>query len=502
MENNGLLFRKLFKALRLSIMKKYFLIIAIISAMVVLVGCTVGPDYTSVKIKTGDIWHQKLVKGLSADEDITVQWWQKLNDPILDELIEEAKVTNLELDIAYWRVRQARASRDFVAGKYYPKVDAIGSYTRARQSDNGTTPPQPGRKSNDPYNMHSVGFDSVWEIDIWGKNKRAYESADASLQVQVEGYHDVMISLYAEVARNYIDMRTAQARLKYANENIESQRGMLEITESRFNSELTTELDVEQAKLNLANTKSQVPTFVSAENAAINRICVLLGKGPGELYEKLSVDGPIPFLPAEINVSLPAELLRQRPDIRKAERALASQNARIGVATADLYPTFSLNGNLSLTALDFSDLGRMSSNQYGFGPSIRWNIFDADRIKNVIRLEKAKTKEYYANYEQTVLLALEEVENSMTDYVQEINRRELLGQSVDSARKSVQMVKSLYTNGLTDFQNVLDMQRTLSQQEDNLAQSQGIVIQNLIRIYKAFGGGWDDSELMKVKEDQ
>ena len=479
-------------------MRKWFLIITVITAIAVVGGCTVGPDYKAAKMKTGDVWHQKLVKGLTTGEDTAVQWWQMLDDT-LNELIKEAKASNNDLEVAYWRVREARASRDFTTGKYYPKVDALGSYTRARQSDNGTTPP-PAGKNNDSYDVHSVGFDSSWEIDIWGQNKRAVESAQASLEAEIENYHDVLISLYAEVARNYVEMRTAQARLKYAYDNIEAQKGTLELTKSRYKAELTTELDVEQATLNLSNTESQVPVLISAENTAINRICVLLGKEPGELNEKLTAAGSIPALPSEIKMSLPAELLRQRPDIRKAERTLASQNARIGVATADLYPTFSLNGNLSLTALDFSDLGRMSSHQYSFGPSIRWNIFDADRIKNNIRIEKAKTKQNYSKYENTVLLALEEVENSMTDYVQEIDRRTLLEKSVQSARKSVKMVQSLYTNGLTDFQNVLDMQRMLFQQEDQLAQSQGAVIKNLVRIYKALGGGWDDAELAKIEE--
>jgi len=482
-------------------MQKVFFITVSITASLFIHGCVVGPDYEAVKIKTNDVWHQKLVKGLTTGEDTAVEWWQMLNDDTLNELIKEAKGSNNDLEVAYWRVRQARALRDFTTGKYYPNVDATGSYSRVRESDTGVLPPSAGA-TNDPYNLNAAGFDATWEIDIWGQNKRAVESAQASLDAEIEGYHDVLISLYAEVARNYVQMRTAQARLKYAYDNIEAQKGTLELTKSRFKAELTTELDVEQATLNLSNTESQVPVLISAEDAAINRICVLLGKQPGELYEKLTAAGSIPALPTEIKMSLPAELLRQRPDIRKAERTLAAQNAKIGVAKADLYPTFTLNGNLGVTASDFSDLGDISrSGRYVFGPSFRWNIFDADRIKNNIRIEKAKTKQFYAIYENTVLLALEEVENSMTDYVQEIDRRALLEKSVQSARKSVEMVQSLYKNGLTDFQNVLDMQRMLSQQEDQLAQSQGSVISNLIRIYKALGGGWNDEELLKVEKD-
>jgi len=480
-------------------MQKYFLITASIIATMFVSGCVVGPDYEAGKIKTGDVWHQKLVEGLTIGDDSAVGWWEMLDDEILNGLIADAKVNNHNLEVAYWRVRQARASRDFTTGKYYPEIDALGSYTRARKSDNATAPPPAGRKSNDPFNLHSAGFDAVWEIDIWGQNRRAVESAQASLEAQIESYHDVLISLYAEVARNYVQMRTAQTRLTYAYENIRAQKGSLELTKSRYKAELTTELDVEQATLNLANTESQVPVLLSEEKTSINRICVLLGKGPGQLYEKLSAAGPIPALPSEINMTLPADILRQRPDIRKAERALASQNAKIGVAEAELYPTFTLNGNIGLSALDFSDMGRLSSNTYGFGPSIKWNVFDGDRIKNSIRIEEAKTKQSYFEYENTVLLALEEVENSMTDYVQEIERRRLLEKSAQSGRRSAKMVQSLYKSGLTDFQNVLDMQRTLSQLEDQLAQSQGTVIENLIRIYKAIGGGWDDDELLKVE---
>ena len=249
-------------------------------------------------------------------------------------------------------------------------------------------------------------------------------------------------------------------------------------------------MDVQQAKLVLSITESSIPTLRQSEAQTIYRLSVLLGQPPASLYEELSTDSNIPYVPENIIVGLPVELLRQRPDIRKTERVLAAQTADIGIATAELYPVFSLSGTFALEAQQIKDIGDWDSRTWGFGPAMRWNLFDGDRIRSSINVQEAQAEQAMVNYEQTILLALEEVENAMVAFAEERQRVEALERSVLAAQKSVELVKSLYEIGLTDFQNVLDMQRSLTNQQDQLAESRGRVAKNLIRIYTSLGGGW------------
>jgi len=464
-------------------------------------GCSVGPNYEPVEMETPDAWHAKVAQAESGGFDISKQWWKIFEDEKLEELILLARENNPDLETAYWRLREARYQRDLATGDFYPDLDAKGSYSRYRSSENGRTPPLPGAGA-DQYNLHNVGFDSSWEIDIFGRTSRYVESAQANLEAKIESYHDVMVSLYSEVATNYIDLRSAQARIKYAVDNIKSQSETLELTLARYKAEISPELDVEQAKLNLANTKAQIPSLRIIEAAAINRLCALVSISPSELFQELSVTKKIPVAHDEILISLPTELLRRRADIRNAERNLASQTAKIGMAKSQLYPSFTLTGTFEFEAMNFADLGNLSSRQYSFGPGFRWNIFDAKRIKNNVKIEEAKTKQLYSLYEKTVLGAIEDVENSFSAYHYEKQRCDSLSQSVVAAKRSVKLVDTLYRNGLTEFQNVLDMQRTLFVQQDNLAQSRGAVSKNMIRICKALGGGWEKDQMQAEAESK
>ncbi|MHC4154485.1 MAG: efflux transporter outer membrane subunit [Planctomycetota bacterium] len=452
-------------------------------------GCAaVGPDYSQPDTVMPDVWHQELTRGLARGQADMQTWWTTLNDPILNSLIEQASAGNLDVQTAASRIRQARALLGIAAGEYFPQVDATGFYSRDRVSENGLLAPAVG--SPDQTNLHQIGVDSTWEIDVFGRISRSVESAKASLEASVENYRDVLVLLYAEVALNYIEVRSLQARIQYALDNIEVQNKTMKLTEDRLAAGLVPELDVQQAHLNLANTESVVPALRSQRMQTINRLSVLLGQAPGQLERELAGPAPIPDTPQEAVVGLPAELLRQRPDIRRAERNLASQTAQIGVATAELYPAFSLSGTFALQAQQIKDVGDWDSRTWRFGPSFRWNIFDGDRIKSSIRLEEARTEEAFTRYGQTILLALEEVEDAMVAYKEEQVRLQALERSVVAAQESVRLVDTLYRSGLTDFQNVLDMQRALSQQQDKLAQSEGLVLQNLVLVYKALGGGW------------
>ncbi len=462
------------------------------------VGCTVGPDYKQPDVLMPDAWHQELTRGLDAGEANLQTWWTSLQDPVLDGLIERAAAGNLDLKEAFGRVQEARARRGIATGEWFPDLDAIGSAQRNRISED-FLPPTPDLERND--NFFGVGVDATWEVDVWGRIRRSVESADAALQASTENYRDVLVILYAEVALNYVEVRSLQARIRYAQANVQTQRESLTLTKDRLKAQIAPELDVRQAELNLSRTESIIPTLRILETAAVNRLGVLLGEFPSALRSELQMESPIPNPPALIGVGIPGELLRQRPDLRRAERELAAQHARIGAATADLYPRFSLLGTFALEATQIGDVFDASSSYaFSIGPSVRWNLFDGGRVRNNILAQDALTMQALARYENTVLRAIEEVENAIVGYAQESDRRDALGRSVTAAQESVKLVKTLYRTGLTDFQNVLDMERSLFVQQDEFAASEGAAVQNLIRIYKALGGGWDPDPPVLAEE--
>ena len=457
----------------------------------VTLGCAVGPDYSPPEPVMPDMWHEDLTRGLATGDANLATWWTLLEDPLLNGLIERAHTGSYDVEIALDRIQEARAELGIATGEFSPDVDVIGDVQRDRVSENLLTSLAPPRSRTDTF--YGLGGDATWEIDVWGRIRRSVESADARLRATVENYRDVLVSLYADMATTYVELRALQARLRYALGNIDTQRGTLQLTISRRDAGIGSELDVAQASLNLARTESVVPLLRSRLAQSIHRLGVLLGEHPSALYPELESSAPIPAPPEDILVGVPAELLRQRPDVRRAERDLAAQTALVGVATADLYPRFSLTGFFAWESFSASDTYESASRSYSFGPSMRWNLFDGGRVRSVIQVQDARAQEALAVYEQTVLDGLEDVENSMVAYVEESDRRDALARSVDAARKSVELVTTLYRVGLTDFQNVLDMERSLFDQEDLLAQSQGRVTQNLISIYRAMGGGWAPS---------
>ena len=461
------------------------LLILAVLGMGFMQGCiTVGPDYGPPEQIMPDAWHQELTKDLAEGETHLKTWWKSLNDPILNNLIERAAAGNLDLQEAAARVTEAEARRGISTGERFPDINGTGFTERSRTSED-FFPPTGSRNDN----VYGLGLDASWEIDFWGRIRRLVESADAGLQASVEAYRDVQVLLFAEIALNYVEVRTLQTRINFAENNVETQQGSLEITQARLDAEIVGELDVRQAELNLASTEAFIPTFRSAMLKAINRLGVLLGEFPSALYDELIAPRPIPHPTDSIMLNMPADLLRQRPDIRQAERELAAQNARVGVATSELYPRFFLLGDFGFVGS--SDIFDYTKRGWSIGPSFRWNLFDGGRVRSFIRVEDARTQQALVRYEQTVLDALEEVENSMISYTEEIKRRDYLEDSVEAAQKSVDLVNTLYITGLTDFQNVLDMERSLFEQQDDFAFSKGSVTQNLIRIYRSLGGGWN-----------
>ena len=453
------------------------------------VGCAVGPDYVPPEPEVPDAWHLELSRGVGGGTADLRTWWKSLDDPVLDGLIERAGGGNLDLRKAVARVMEASAGRGFARGRWFPSVRAGGSAMKMQVPENMADLVSPDGTRD--FESYDLGLDASWEIDVFGRIRRATESANANLMASVENYRDVLVVLYAEVARSYVELRTSQERLRLAVSNAKNQRGTLQLTRDRNRAGLAADLDVRQAELNLARTESFIPTFENSIAQSIHRLSVLLGEVPATLYAELEEPKPLPEVPTHVAVGLPANLLRQRPDVRHAERRLAARTARIGVATADLYPRFSLVGSFALSAVNAAELFTRGSTSYGVGPTMQWNIFNGGRIRSLIEVEDSRTEAALADYEQTVLLALREVEDAIVALERESERRGYLDRSVVAAQESVDLVLTLYRTGLTNFQNVLDMERSLFTQQDELARSEGFVVGNLVDLYRALGGGWD-----------
>jgi NodT family efflux transporter outer membrane factor (OMF) lipoprotein len=479
-------------------------ILAALLPAFVLAGCTVGPDYERPEVPVPDAWQSEVIQDLDETEEPLLHWWTALGDTMLTGLIRDAEVSNLDLASAVARVQESRAIRGVATGGRLPDVILDGAYSRTRISENGQTGSTIIESGGEvsPFDTWSTGVGFSWEIDLFGRIRRQVESATAGLEASIEDYRDVLVSVYAEVAANYMDVRTLQAQLAFARANAEAQEGSLQLTQSRFEAGLTSALDVAQAQSNLFNTQSQIPRLESDLNAAMNRLAVLLGQQPGALHARLDAAVPIPDPPAELTVGLPADLLRRRPDVRRAERLLASQTALIGVATADLYPTFSIAGFLGLESLSLDDLFQGGSETWGIVPGFSWNVFSGGKVQNRIRIEEARTRQALISYEQSILFALEEVENAMVAYEKERDRRDRLAEAAAASERSVELVHTQYISGLTNFQNYLDSQRSLFVQQDELARSEGQVVKNLIFLNTALGGGWSvDQKVPDGKED-
>ena len=457
-------------------------------AFLVLAGCaTVGPDYVPPLTTASPAWNTPLQGGLTVEADSRnlAIWWKTLNDPELSRLIERAAARNQDLKKAEARIREARARRGLSRADLYPALDASGSVTRSRgSSETG------GATTRD---LFSAGLDASWEIDLFGGVRRSIEAADADLQAAGEDLHDTLVSLLAEVALNYLDLRTGQARLAVTEESVKSQEETHRLALWRFEAGLSDGLAVQQARYNLENSRAQIPTLRTSISESLNRLAVLLGETPGAVHAELETAKPIPGIPPDVAVGVPADLLRQRPDVRRAERQLAAQTARIGVAAAELYPKLKLSGAIGLEALSFSGLFNIGNATSSGSSGVTWRIFDAGAIRRNIEVQSALQEQYLIAYESAVLVALEEAENAISAYAQEQRRRQSLGEAARSAAEAVELAKIKYQTGLTDFGTLLEAERSLLNFRDQLAQSDGAVVTNLIKLYKALGGGWTPS---------
>ena len=477
----------------------------IISFTMMLTGCAVGPDYFRPEAPEPQKWLEEkdpLIKSEPADFG---QWWTVFNDPVLDTLVEMASQQNLSLRIAGIRILEARAQLGIAIGDLYPQSQAVGgSYSYTDVSKNSANS-LPGADFN--YGNMDLGFDAAWELDFWGKFRRAVESDMGKLEASIARYDDLMVTLTAEVARTYIFIRTQEVRLTIARENVKIQEQSLQIAETRFKEGDVTELDVQQARALLRDTQATIPRIQTGLRQSKNGLAILLGMLPGELKDKLEAPKPIPTVPAEVSVGVPSELLRRRPDIRLAERQVASQSALIGVAKAELYPHFSLFGSIGLQASDaartaagfpggssFGDLWNSDSISFFGGAGFSWNILNYGRIKNRIRVQDARFQQLVVNYQNTVLKAAQETEDAMVAFLRSQDEVKFLSESVQAATRSVDLSMIQYREGLVDYQRVLDTQRFQTQEQDLLTQTKGSVVLNFIAVFKALGGGWQIRE--------
>ncbi len=414
-------------------------------------------------------------------------WWDDLNDPCLNQLIAEVSHENYDLSAAYFRIAEARGLTGAVQGRFFPTLDHKSSYAHRKNSINGT---QFGSPLSQPFDFYSTGFDSTWEIDLFGKIQRSMESAQAKADATKEAYAALRLTLLAEVATNYVNYRVIQARLRIAEQNEESQRSTLQLVSKRLKAGLAVPLDEAQAESNLYSTSATVPSSRQDLVKVRNRICTLVGNTPSDEMDLFLGDGPVPEFSADLSLGVPCDLLRRRPDIRQAEFTVVSACADIGVATAELYPQLSLKGDISVDSRQYTNLFASDSLTFGVGPSLRWKLLYWGSIRQNIKSREAAHQQTVAKYKQTVLNAVEEVENALVSYHNQAEREVILQQAVDATQRTVTLSQSRYESGLVTFQPVLDSQRELFKRESELIESRGAKAVSLIQAYKASGGGW------------
>ncbi|MEM7165136.1 MAG: efflux transporter outer membrane subunit [Planctomycetota bacterium] len=466
-------------------------VVAVALVSVLLPSCAVGPDYSEPALEVPEHFSSELGGGLVSGAIELREWWRTLGDSTLDSLIQRALQNNLDLEESLSRIQEARARRGVARTDLLPRFDATGDYQRNQLSKETALGPVSPRSSSEFF----AGVEASWELDIWGRNRRLVESATADVQASVEEARAVLILVLAETALSYVELRSLQERLRIARSNVDLQQQTVELTESKFAANLVSKLDVAQARSSHARAQSTVPTLEAAAQAVRNRLSVLLGLYPGELEAELSNVVPIPVPPASIAVGVPANIVRQRPDIRRAERQLAAQTARIGVARGDLYPRLTLSGTLGFGAENASDLFSGDASLFGLGPSVVWNLFDRGRIHSNISAEEARATTALLDYRRTVLLAVEEIENAMASFSKEQISRDSLVVAVEEARDAVRLSRDQYRLGLVSFQSVIDTQTQLFVLEDRLAAKEALITTELIVLFTALGGGWESRDV-------
>lgn len=451
------------------------------------VGCRVGPDFGRPGVQSIQPEYQR-AEPWTTNLDPHDCWWRQYDDPTLDELVAEALDQNLSLREAAWRVLEARARFRTARGAWFPDAAGTGNYSYRDLSENAAQF-NPGGAATRAFDFYSLGFDSTWEIDLFGRIARSVESAAAEAQAESESLHDVKVTLIADVVDAYLEARSFQARMAIAERNVALQEKTLAAVRSRLEAGLIGPLDAAQAESNLLSTKSTIPQLKQALQTALNRLAFLLGTTPSER----NLIGPATETSGrfgKLSTGIPAALLAQRPDIRRAEREAAAANALIGVAIADRLPIVTLRGTISAEARDVSMLFESAGLAHSVGPSIRWNVLNFGRLRNVVEARKAAYQQSLVRYQATALQAVREVEDGLTAYEHQQERADRLREAVDATRRAERLSQHRYEEGLVTFQRVLDTQRELAQVEGDLETSSWEVLRAMAAVYRALGAGW------------
>jgi multidrug efflux system outer membrane protein len=459
--------------------------------------CAVGPHYVAPQVTMPATFQEAPQGAAEGDRETLETWWTGFQDPTLDDLMTRAIAGNLDLKIGAARIRAARAARGIAASAALPQVDARGQYVRSERSD--AVPPfnAPGLSGvfgPRGQNLFDAGFDAGWELDLFGGVRHDVEAAIAQVQATEESRRDILVTLLADVARSYAEVRGAQQQLAILDRTLESERDSRDLARARFDAGLGTALDVERAEGLLDATSSRRPDLERSVRQAIHRIGVLLGQQPTALTSELEEPRTMPTQPPEVPVALPSELLARRPDLRRAERDVAVATARVGVARSDLFPRFSLTGNFGRRSQDASDVGSTTSQFWSIVPGVRWPLLSGGRIRAAIQVQDARQEEAVHQFENAILSAVEQVETALLAHTQELRRLDTLRASVAANRRALDLATDRYTGGLENFLSVLDAQRALYAAEDDQARSETNTMVTLITIYKALGGGWTLSE--------
>ncbi len=472
-------------------------------------GCfKVGPNFTRPPVAVSQTWLDADDQRVKTDATEYRNWWRVFNDPVLDRLIDRAYQENLSLRIAGIRVLEARAQLGIAVGELFPQTQqASGSLQYIRPSEQSSQLVFLGAASGSSstsstsikFWQSQIGLGANWEIDFWGKFRRAIESGNASWLASIANYDNALVSLTSNVANSYILIRTFEKRIAIARQNVETQKESLKIAEARYQYGTASQLDVDQAKTVLHNTEASIPPLEAQLRQAKDALSVLLGLPPSHLADELAGSSDIPVSPTEVIVGIPADLLRRRPDIRSAEHQAAAQCAQIGVAKADLYPAFSLTGNFGFLSTDLgkaslSDMFKWSSRNIQAGPSFQWNILNYGQITNNVRVQDARFQELLITYQNTVLAAQQEVEDNLTVFLKAQEQAGFLARSATSARSALDLATRQYREGTVDFTTVLVAQQALLSVQDNLATTLGNIASNLVGVYRALGGGWEIRE--------
>lgn len=450
-------------------------------------GFKVGPNFCPPVAPVAPTWIDAQDHRVQPAQEDFYTWWAVFNDPQLDSLIRTAYQQNLNLKVAGFRVLQARAQLGFARGNFFPQTQTMtGDALRVATSRNAANRSFVASRF---YDQFDYGFNLSWELDFWGRLRRAIESANESFYSSVENYDAVLVTLLGDVATAYIQIRTLEKQIAFTQANVELQTKTLTLAEARFQGGATSDLDVEQARTVLAQTKAQIPVLEISMRQANNQLCILMGMPPEDLKARLGA-GEIPTAPPDVAAGVPADLLRRRPDVKQAEHAAAAQSAQIGIAEAEFYPHIYLIGTLDFQSQSLQNVISPGSFQSTVGPSYTWNILNYGRLLNNVKIQDALFNQLATTYQNQVLTAASEVENGLVTFLKSQEQSRLQSEAVNAAKKAVELALVQYREGRVDFNRVAVLQQNLVQEQNLLAQANGQIATGLVNVYRALGGGW------------